>query len=31
MPKQAGQAILARRAPQCEQFGASLETEAPQL
>jgi hypothetical protein len=31
MAKQAGQAMLARRAPQCPQFGASLETAAPQL
>ena len=31
MAKQAGQAMLARRAPQWPQFGASLETAAPQL
>jgi hypothetical protein len=31
MAKQAGQAMLARRAPQCSQFGATLETAAPQL
>jgi hypothetical protein len=31
IPKHAGQEILARRAPQCAQFGASLVTAAPQL
>jgi hypothetical protein len=31
IPKQAGQAMLARRAPQCWQFGASLDAAAPQL
>jgi hypothetical protein len=31
MAKQAGQAMLANRAPQCPQFGASLDTAAPQL
>jgi hypothetical protein len=31
MPKQEGHETVASRAPQCWQFGASLDTAAPQL